>query len=240
MKTTKFWLAALLLVAPLAVAEEPADTFQLIYPMSAASEESLDATTPANRITPPVREEAEVDPVTPLGQIRGVITSLDEIKKATADLKERINGLDHEALAALPTKKDFDGLLPLLERGAEQTGEIETNVESLVQSNRLIGGRIEEIAKTTADLRATVESAQQTIASIERIRTSRWTDYAVLAILGLAVLQLLSKTGGFLVMRIKAFFKRLEDLTKANDLAQQLLNAADSQSQRPGATKENN
>lgn len=210
MKTTKFWLAALLLVAPLAVAEEPADTFQLIYPMSAASEESLDATTPANRITPPVREEAEVDPVTPLGQIRGVITSLDEIKKATADLKERINGLDHEALAALPTKKDFDGLLPLLERGAEQTGEIETNVESLVQSNRLIGGRIEEIAKTTADLRATVESAQQTIASIESIRQSRWTDYAVLAILAIVLIQLSYRVvvGGY--KKIKIIAKALE------------------------------
>lgn len=214
MRFLKYWVATILLASPLAVGEEPPEVVRLVYPMSAAEEATLDGTTPANRITPPVKEEVEVDPVTPLGQIRAVLSSLARLEEAQADLKERIKGIDSNALSELPSKKDFAGILPLLEQSATKTNEIETDVESLVQSNKLIGGRIEDIAKTTADLRATVESAQQTIASIERIRTSRWTDYAVIAILALLLLNLITKIVSFVGRRAKVFLKVWERVKK--------------------------
>ncbi len=201
----------------------------LIYPTTATAISELDSSTPSKRTEPPVRETSEYDPSTPIGQIRRVLETLDKLEADNANLQARLQGLEK-----------IDALIPLLEKDSERAEYMTANLESLLQSSRLMGGKIDDLKRTTENLRATVEAAQKTAASVERIRTSRWTDYAVLAILGLAVLQLLSKTGGFLVMRIKAFFKRLEDLTKANDLAQQLLNAAESQSQRPGATKENN
>lgn len=204
---------------------DPQQDVQLIYPTTAIDVTELDSSTPSKRAEPPVRETAEFDPMTPIGQIRGINESLKRLEEDLAKIQE-MKGLD-----------EVNRILPFLEREAETSETISTNVESIIKTTGALGARIEELQKAAEDIRATVESVQKTMETINKLRESKWTDYAILAILAIFVLQLGGKTGGFLVMRIKAFFKRLEDLTKANDLAQQLLNAADSQSQRPGATK---
>lgn len=203
MRQLKYLFAALLLAAPAVWADEPVEEVRLVYPMTAAEDVALDGSTPANRITPPVKEEGEYDPVTPIGQVRGIRTSLFNIEQALA-------ALGPESLANLPTKQEFAKILPFLEQGAAKADEIETDVNELLKSNKLIGGRIEELAKATSDLRATVEAAQKTAASIESIRQSRWTDYAVLAILAIVLIQLSYRVvvGGY--KKIKIIAKALE------------------------------
>ena len=47
------------------------------------------------------------------------------------------------------------------------------------------------------------EAVQKTAASVERIRTSRWTDAAVVAILALVLIQLVWKVGAIVVDGVK-------------------------------------
>ena len=101
-----------------------------------------------------------------------------------------------------------------LSTGAAKADEIETDVNELLKSNKLIGGRIEELAKATSDLRATVEAAQKTATSVERIRTSRWTDYAIIAILALMTLNIVVKTFAFVGSRAKIFLRVWERVKK--------------------------
>lgn len=162
------------------------DTTTLIYPTEAADSE-LDNSSPAKRITPPTREETEVDPVTPLGQIRAVIESLENLETQQKTLLDAVGKIRNDK---------NDSLLPLIERGARERDAIGANVTA-------IAAKIDAIAQTTADLRATVESVEKTAASIERIRTSRWTDYAVGVILALVLIQLVWKVGAVVVDGIK-------------------------------------
>lgn len=156
------------------------ETTTLIYPMKAAETE-LDDSTPAKRATPPVRESEEYDPVTPIGQIRGVLEDLQTVKTQNAAIVD--------ALSRIQTT-DNKELLGLLERAGVQREKIETNVDAILSSSQSIVSKIDALQKTTADLRATVEAVQKTAASVERIRTSRWTDYAVGVILLLVIVQL--------------------------------------------------
>lgn len=192
---------------------------RVIYPTTATSMAELDNSTPAKRAEPPVFEPNEIDPVTPIGQIKGIRDSLNNIE-------QMLDAFGPNSFGDLPTKKDVTSLFPLLEKESAKTDALGANVEEVLTSSRLIGGKIDDLKTTTENLRATVEAAQKTVASIEKIRTSRWTDYAVLAILGLAILQLLGKTGGFFFSGLKRFWQRLENLANADEIAQKLLDAS--------------
>ena len=169
----------------------------LVYPMTAAQTE-LDDSTPAKRTTPPVREADEYDPVTPIGQIRGIVETLNKLETQSDALVETVGKL----------QIDDKGILPILERGARNQDAIGTNVENLLESSKGIAAKIDALQKTTADLRATVESVEKTAASIERIRTSRWTDYAVIAILTLVLIQVVWRVGGTIYNGLKARAER--------------------------------
>lgn len=56
------------------------DAVKLVYPIEATNA-ALDASTPAKRVTPPVVEDSEYDPVTPIGQIRSILESLGTIEE---------------------------------------------------------------------------------------------------------------------------------------------------------------
>lgn len=170
--------------------EEPT---MLIYPTAAADTE-LDNSTPAKRITPPVREDGEYDPITPIGQIRDIVNTLNKLENQQDSLLETVGKLQ------LGENKD---LLPLLERGAKNQDTIGSNVSEILQTSKVIGSKIDAIQKTTSDLRASLEAVQKTAASVERIRTSRWTDFAVVAILALVLIQLVWKIGAVVVDGIK-------------------------------------
>lgn len=162
------------------------ETTTLVYPAAAADTE-LDNSTPAKRITPPIREETEYDPVTPLGQIRAIIDTLNTLETQQSALIDTVGKL------RLDENNDF---LPILERGAK-------NQDAILDSTKSISAKIDALQTTMADLRATVESVEKTAASVERIRTSRWTDYAVVAILALVLTQLIWRVGSVVASGIK-------------------------------------
>ena len=168
------------------------DSIQLIYPMSAADTE-LDNSTPAKRVTPPIREESEYDPITPIGQIKAIVDTLGRLEAQSDALVETVGKL----------QIDDKGILPILERSSRNQDAIGSNVETILESSKGIAAKIDSLQKTTADLRASLEAVQKTAASVERIRTSRWTDYAVGVILALVLIQLVWKVGSVVVDGIK-------------------------------------
>ena len=159
--------------APAFAGDEPT---MLVYPAAAAQTE-LDNSTPAKRITPPVREDTEYDPVTPIGQIRGIVTTLNELTAGQEAIKENQSALA-EIVGKLQLGENKD-LLPLLERGAKEQSEIVAKLDKLA-----------DVPKMITDLRASVESIEKTTANIKAIRQSRWTDFCVVAILTILLLQL--------------------------------------------------
>lgn len=211
MRTKSLLFAAVIGVAALpALAQAPLSDVQdakqdmqqdvkVVYPTTATDVAELDSSTPAKRAVPPVRETNEFDPTTPIGQIRRVLETLDKLEADNATLQARLQGLEK-----------LDALIPLLEKDSQRAEALTANVENLLQSSRLMGGKIDDLKQTTENLRATVEAAQKTAASIESIRQSRWTDYAVLAILAIVLIQLSYRVivGGY--KKIKIIAKALE------------------------------
>jgi hypothetical protein len=171
----------------------------LIYPTTATAISELDSSTPSKRTEPPVRETSEYDPSTPIGQIRRVLETLDKLEADNANLQARLQGLEK-----------IDALIPLLEKDSERAEYMTANLESLLQSSRLMGGKIDDLKRTTENLRATVEAAQKTAASIESIRKSRWTDCAVLTILIIVLVQLSYRVIVGVYQKIKFIAKALE------------------------------
>lgn len=189
------------------------ETTTLVYPAPAAEIE-LDNSTPAKRATPPVREESEFDPVTPLGQIQAVKGALDRIEAAQEEVKSELRKSARTLSDDDAFLSRFNSLFPILEKSA-------TDVEVLTKATDGITAKIDALQKTTENLKATVEAAQKTAASVERIRTSRWTDFVVLAILALVVLQLIGKVGTFVVGLVKQSRERLD--ARVYELAEKLV-----------------
>lgn len=207
----------------------PADEVRVVYPTQAAEVE-LDSSTPAKRAEPPVREANELDPVTPIGQIRSILETLDRLERSQeetrTELRKTANGFDDDAILAKfsdASQKNVATLFPLLEKNASDAEKIDGNVATLLKTTDGIGAKLDALAKTTENLRATVEAAQKTAASIEKIRTSRWTDCALIAILALVLIQLVGKVGAFVVGLYKTSRERLE--AEIYERAQAIVNA---------------
>ena len=89
-------LAALLVAAPCYSQDAPEQpttedgAVKLIYPIEAAENVKIDSSATLNRILPPTLEEAEVDPVTPLGQIRNVLENLEAVKKSQQETQDQV------------------------------------------------------------------------------------------------------------------------------------------------------
>ena len=221
LKKTLLIMGACSLLPSLALAADDKTT-TLIYPAPAAEIE-LDNSTPAKRATPPVREESEFDPVTPLGQIRAVKDSLDRQETAIEELKSELKKSARTLSDDEGFLSRFNSLFPLIERTAAEGEETKANVETLAKTTDGIAAKIDALQKTTENLRATVEAAQKTAASVERIRTSRWTDFAVIAILAVVVLQLGGRIVSFFVGIYKTSRERLE--AEIYERAQAIVNA---------------
>ena len=174
---------------------------KVVYPSSATEIAGVDSSTVSKRAEPPVREESEFDPVTPIGQIRAVRDSLTRTEETLEEIRTAL-------------KKDDEGLLsslfPLAKKSADDGAATKSNVETLLKTTDGIGAKLDTLAQTTENLRATVEAAQKTAASIEKIRTSRWTDFAVFAILALVAIQLLAKVGSVIAGVVQSSRERLE------------------------------
>ena len=181
MKHTVTFTAFVFALACALTAPAGAEDVKLVYPSDAAAIE-LDNSTPAKRIEPPVREESEQDVVTPLGQIRAVLASLQAIEENQEDVARDVAALK---------KLDVSNLFPVVEKSVEGQKALAQTVDGVALSVKNAAAKIDALQQTVADLRATVESVEKTAASIERIRTSRWTDYCVIAILALVLIQLI-------------------------------------------------
>ena len=222
MKKTVLILGACSLLPAFALGADDDKTTTLVYPAPAAEIE-LDNSTPAKRATPPVREESEFDPVTPLGQINAVKGALDRIEAAQEEVKSELKKSARTLSDDEGFLSRFNALFPLIERTAAEGEETKANVETLAKTTDGIAAKIDALQKTTENLRATVEAAQKTAASVEKIRTSRWTDYAVLAILALVLLQLGTRVVSFFANVVKSSRERLE--AQIFERAQAIVNA---------------
>ena len=204
-----------------------ADEVRVVYPTQATDVSELDSSTVSKRAEPPVREESEFDPVTPIGQIKAVRDALTRLEEAVAALRSA-SRQDDDALVAklgerLPTRQRVDEIFPLLIQGTTDSSEAKSGVASLLKTTDGLGTKIDSLAKTTENLRATVESAQKTAASVEKIRTSRWTDVAVFAILALVAIQIAMKVGSVVAGAVKASKERLDE--RVLEMAEQLIAA---------------
>ena len=204
-----------------------ADEVRVVYPTQATDVSELDSSTVSKRAEPPVREESEFDPVTPIGQIKAVRDALTRLEEAVAALRSA-SRQDDDALVAklgerLPTRQRVDEIFPLLIQSSADGAEAKSGVASLLKTTDGLGAKIDSLAKTTENLRATVESAQKTAASVEKIRTSRWTDVAVFAILALVAIQLVIKVGSVVAGAVKASKARLDE--RVLEMAEQLIAA---------------
>lgn len=234
MKKTVLILGACSLLPAFAFAADDDKTTTLVYPAPAAEIE-LDNSTPAKRATPPVREESEFDPVTPLGQIRAVKDSLDRQEAAIEELKSEVKKGARTLSDDEGFLSRFNSLFPLIERTAAEGEETKANVETLAKTTDGIAAKLDALQKMTENLKATVEAAQKTAASIEKIRTSRWTDYAVLAILALVLLQLGTRVVSFFANVVKSSRERLE--AQIFERAQAIVNAKKTASSTTTAEK---
>ena len=199
MKKAKF--LSIFLFAIAATTSYGQEEVKVVYPSSATEIAGVDSSTVSKRAEPPVREESEFDPVTPIGQIRAVRDSLTRTEEALEEIRTAL-------------KKDDEGLIsslfPLAKKSADDGAATKSNVETLLKTTDGIGAKLDALAQTTENLRATVEAAQKTAASIEKIRTSRWTDFAVFAILALVAIQLLAKVGSVIAGVVQSSRERLE------------------------------
>lgn len=199
-----------------------AEDVKLVYPADAAAAE-LDDSTASKRIEPPVRENSEQDVVTPLGQVREILSSLKEIEANQSALARDVGSLK---------TLDLSNVFPLLEKTETEQKEILSSVETVMASTRGLVSKIDQLQKTTENLRATVEGVQKTAASVEAIRTSRWTDWAVVAILALIVCQLVWKFGAGILARV-AERRRAYILAEAEKLLQRTEKAAETPAPAP-------
>lgn len=190
-----------------------AEDVKLVYPSDAAAIE-LDNSTPAKRIEPPVREDSEQDVVTPLGQIRAVLASLQAIEENQEEVARDVAALK---------KLDVSNLFPVVEKSVEGQKALAQTVDGVALSVKNAAAKIDALQQTVADLRATVESVEKTAASVERIRTSRWTDYCVIAILALVLIQLIWRAVSAVSGGVKARAQKWQEMAAAYELAKKQL-----------------
>lgn len=211
-------LLSLILVSSLfvnsVVADEPQEV-KVVYPTQATEAVELDSSTPAKRVEPPTREDSEIDPVTPLGQIRTVLDTLARLETSQKSLETQIKktpSIDENALSlrlseTLAQKNDVNNILTALQNGTEE--------------RVALFDKISEIKQTTENLRATVEAIKEATTSIEHIKDDKYTRYMLLAILCCFVLQLIGKTGSVISERIKKTVEKWENIAKAYETVKQ-------------------
>ncbi|MGN1063780.1 MAG: hypothetical protein ACI4QC_00065 [Thermoguttaceae bacterium] len=227
MKHTVTFTAFAFALACALTAPAGAEDVKLVYPSDAAAIE-LDNSTPAKRIEPPVREESEQDVVTPLGQIRAVLASLQAIEENQEEVARDVAALK---------KLDVSNLFPVVEKSAEDQKALAQTVDGVALSVKNAAAKIDALQQTVADLRATVESVEKTAASVERIRTSRWTDYCVIAILALVLIQLIWRAVAAIGGGVKARAQKWQEMAAAYELAKKQLAEAKAKENAPAEAK---
>lgn len=163
------------------------DNIQLIYPASAALEETLDSSTPQKRAVPPVKEDEELDPVTPLGQIRGVLRSLENVENAQKRLEEGL-----EELKTKPVANDRSTeILDALKGAKDERAALTKAAAALIESTGAVGRKIDDVATVVKTARAVD-------------KTSKAANWGVFLLVGFFALVGVAKVGGAVVDKLKA------------------------------------
>ncbi len=181
---------------------------KLVYPAQAADTEALDSSTPAKRVVPPVFEETEIDPVTPLGQIRGVLNSLAGVESAQLKIMEDVASLRRQ-LASAPKATDVSSAL-------EKFFPPNFDVRNLASKNDFESIRAALI--NVSQERTTIIEAIDNLAKAQAKNAvkSKLFDVGVAVILILVLMQVVARAGGKAIEAWRAAIRRRnEEIMKA-------------------------
>ena len=200
-------LAALLIAAP-CYAQENADqpttedgAVKLIYPIEAAENVKIDSSATLNRILPPTLEEAEVDPVTPLGQIRNVLENLDAVKKSQQETQDQVKN----------ALKGFD------------ISKIETRLTDATNERFKLGEQLQALRTAREEDASALKNIVGSIATIgaAKSKLSRISDYCSIVVFLYIAIKILSMIAGWVSTLSSAMNERI--MAKAVEKAKEEL-----------------
>lgn len=200
-------LAALLIAAP-CYAQENADqpttedgAVKLIYPIEAAENVKIDSSATLNRILPPTLEEAEVDPVTPLGQIRNVLENLDAVKKSQQETQDQVKN----------ALKGFD------------ISKIETRLTDATNERFKLGEQLQALRTAREEDASALKNIVGTLSTIgaAKSKLSRISDYCSIVVFLYIAFKFLSTIVGWVSTLSSAMNERI--MAKAVEKAKEEL-----------------
>lgn len=199
-------LAALLVAAPCysqenAEQKTEGDQVKLIYPIEAAENVKIDSSATLNRILPPTLEEAEVDPVTPLGQIRNVLENLDAVKKSQQETQDQVKN----------ALKGFD------------VSKIETRLTDATNERFKLGEQLQALRTAREEDASALKNIVGSIATIgaAKSRLSRVSDYCSIVVFLYIAFKFLSTIVGWVSTLSSAMNDRI--MAKAVEKAKEEL-----------------
>lgn len=204
----KMLFALILFCGASVVAAGEDHEIKLIYPAQAADSETLDSSTPTKRVVPPVFEETEIDPVTPLGQIRGVLNSLAGVESAQSKIMEDVASLRRQ-LASAPKASDVSTAL-------ERVFPPNFDVRNLASKNDFESIRAALI--NVSQERTTIIEAIDKLAKAQAKNAvkSKLFDVGVAVILILVLMQVVARVGVKAIEAWRAAIRRRnEEIMKA-------------------------
>lgn len=198
---------------------------RLVYPSTAANVETLDSSTPAKRAVPPTRESAEVDPVTPIGQIRSVVNSLAAIEESqqalaadvaalkkrapedrTKELLDAIRDNAHVDLSSVATKNDVKTIYEELANASQEREAIAEGIRATVKNGATLDEKLDALSSDATNIQESVDAIPTTAAS----KRSRLIDGCVVIIVVLVFLQIVCRIGA-------TVYKTLNDRAKQRE-----------------------
>lgn len=200
-------LAALLIAAP-CYAQENADqpttedgAVKLIYPIEAAENVKIDSSATLNRILPPTLEEAEVDPVTPLGQIRNVLENLDAVKKSQQETQDQVKN----------ALKGFD------------ISKIETRLTDATNERFKLGEQLQALRTAREEDASALKNIVGTLSTIgaAKSKLSKVSDYCSIVVFLYIAIKILSMIAGWVSTLSSAMNDRI--MAKAVEKAKEEL-----------------
>lgn len=200
-------LAALFIAAPCYSQDAPEQpttedgAVKLIYPIEAAENVKIDSSATLNRILPPTLEEAEVDPVTPLGQIRNVLENLEAVKKSQQETQDQVKN----------ALKGFD------------TSKIETRLTDATNERFKLGEQLQALRTAREEDASALKNIVGSIATIgaAKSRLSRVSDYCSIVVFLYIAFKFLSTIVGLVSTFSSAMNERL--MAKAVEKAKEEL-----------------
>lgn len=174
---------------------------KLIYPIEAAENVKIDSSATLNRILPPTLEEAEVDPVTPLGQIRNVLENLDAVKKSQQETQDQVKN----------ALKGFD------------ISKIETRLTDATNERFKIGEQLQALRTAREEDASALKNIVGSIATIgaAKSKLSQISDYCSIVVFLYIAFKFLSTIAGWVSTLSNAMNDRI--MAKAVEKAKEEL-----------------